>query len=131
MIMGLGIDLVELSRIKKSLDRFGDRFCRKLLHADELQTMSRLDAHQAGPRLIEWIGGRFAAKEAAFKALGTGMANGIGLHDIRVQPDAAGKPELRFYGAAQKYFATLEAHTVHLSITHTADTAAAVVVLSR
>ena len=130
MVIGLGIDLVELSRIGGSLNRYGDRFCRKLLHADELRNMPAMSA-PPGPRLIEWIGGRFAAKEAAFKALGTGMANGIGLHDIRIQPDAAGKPGIHLYGMALDYFDRLQARTVHLSITHTAGTAAAVVVLSR
>lgn len=130
MIIGLGIDLVELSRITKSLQRFGDRFYRKLLHPEELQAMSNLDILPA-QRMAEWVGGRFAAKEAAFKALGTGMANGIGLHDIRIRPDTAGKPCVYFYGNAQKRCGILEARKAHLSLTHTASTAAAVVILSR
>lgn len=130
MIVGLGIDLVELRRVKRSLERFEAHFCRKLLHEEEMAFMPALTASPS-PRLVEWTAGRFAAKEAAFKALGTGLAGGMHFHDIRIRPDAAGRPQLFLHGKAAERAHFLEAAMTHISLTHTASTAAAVVILSR
>ncbi|MDR2162032.1 MAG: holo-ACP synthase [Desulfovibrio sp.] len=125
MIVGLGIDLVETARIRHALDRFADRFCSRLLHPDEAALLSSRQA----ARLTEWVSGRFAAKEAALKALGTGLAAGINLHDIRILPDALGRPLLYLHGPARKRMELLGAAGALLSLTHTATTAAAVVIL--
>ena len=102
MIVGLGIDLVELDRIRHSLDRFGQRFVDKVLHDTEKSALPGAP-DLAGPQVVAHIAGRFAAKEAASKALGIGFAGGTGPHDIRVTSLSSGKPELSFHGAALKH----------------------------
>jgi holo-[acyl-carrier protein] synthase len=126
MLVGLGLDLVEIERIRRSLDRFGDRFLSRLLHPEE--ALLRPQGCRS-LRLAEWAAGRFAAKEAALKALGTGLAAGLSLHDLRVLPDALGKPLLSLHGPAQERARRLGAASLHLSLTHTRSTAAAVVIL--
>ena len=84
-----------------------------------------------GPRIVEWMAGRFAAKEAALKALGTGLAGGIHLYDIRIKQDAAGKPQLFFHGKAAELSHAFGTTATHISVTHSAGAAAAVVILSR
>jgi holo-[acyl-carrier protein] synthase len=127
MLVGLGIDLVETARIRRSLDRFADRFLSRLLHPEETAFLPFSDGPSV--RLTEWVSGRFAAKEAALKALGTGLAAGIGLHDLRVLPDALGRPRLSLHGTALERARSLGTATLHLSLTHTRTTAAAVVIL--
>ena len=127
MLVGLGIDLVEIARIRRSLDLFADRFLSRLLHPDEAACLHSPGGPSA--RIAEWVSGRFAAQEAAFKALGTGLAAGIGLHDLRIFPDDLGRPLLSLHGAAQDRARRLGAKTLHLSLTHTRTTAVAVVIL--
>lgn len=128
MIIGLGIDLVELDRIQDSLKRFDRRFVDKLLHAEErTQVPESVDLRM--PSVIAHIAGRFAAKEAAVKALGSGFAQGIGLHDIRIASLPSGKPELSFHGNALKRASALRVSAVHLSLSHARTTAGAVVIL--
>lgn len=128
MIIGLGLDLVDIDRIRRSLDRFGDSFLEKLLHETERAALPEIrDKEKA--RTAMRVAGRFAAKEAGAKALGTGFAEGIGLHDIRIGSLPSGKPELTFHGAAEDRARRLGVSAVHLSITHTETGAAAVVVL--
>jgi holo-[acyl-carrier protein] synthase len=128
MIIGLGIDLVELDRIRHSLERFGHHFLDKLLHATEKNALP--DAHGiTTAQAVAHVAGRFAAKEAAAKALGTGFAAGISLHDIRVISQASGKPELSFHGAAHERAEALSVTGVHLSLSHAQTHAGAVVIL--
>lgn len=124
MIVGLGIDIVELERIHKALQRFGDRFSRRILTRHELDTMP--GAEQAR---VSFVAARFAAKEAGVKALGTGMSGGITWHDLEVRPLPSGKPEIHLHGAARSAADILGARTAHISLTHGRDTAAAVVIL--
>ncbi len=124
MIVGLGIDIVELDRIHKALQRFGDRFSRRILTRSELNSMP--GAEQAR---ISFLAARFAAKEAGVKALGTGMSGGISWHDLEVRPLPSGKPEIFFHGPARSVADSLSARTAHISLTHGRDTAAAVVIL--
>ena len=134
MIVGLGMDLVELQRIQYILTRFSRRFSEKLLHPEESAVAPAGLTNESAPsapstRLIEWTAGRFAAKEAAVKALGTGFAEGIHFHDLRILPDPAGKPRLFLYGRAAAAARALGADTLHLSLTHTKTHAGAIVVL--
>ncbi|MFW5792017.1 MAG: holo-[acyl-carrier-protein] synthase [Desulfohalobiaceae bacterium] len=124
MIVGLGIDIVELDRIHKALQRFGDRFSRRILTRGELDAMPGTE--QAG---ISFLAARFAAKEAGVKALGTGMSGGITWHDLEVRPLPSGKPEIILHGPAQAVANSLGARMAHVSLTHGRDTAAAVVIL--
>lgn len=121
MIIGLGIDLVEIARMERAFSRFGDRLLKKIFTPLELSHMPKNPAF--------WLAGRFAAKEAAVKALGTGFRDGIGLTDIEVVPDGLGKPSLRFHEAAADRGLFLNVRRAHLSISHERSMATAVVVL--
>ncbi len=123
MIVGLGIDLVELERMAAALERFGRNFAEKLLREEEL------DAMPAGPTAVAWLAARFAAKEAAAKALGTGFAQGVTLRDLEVRSLPSGRPEIVFHGRAAEVFAETGAGCAHVSLTHAKHTAAAVVIL--
>lgn len=123
MIFGLGIDVVEIDRIKRSLERFGERFPQKILTPQEQRAMARPGMSPAS------LAARFAAKEAAVKALGTGFAHGITLQDVEVRTLPSGQPEIHFHGAALEYCRLRNIVRAHLSLTHGRDTAAAVVVL--
>jgi holo-[acyl-carrier protein] synthase len=152
MIVGLGIDLVELSRIRRSLERFGGHFLRRLLHPSELEAAcerlrpgrgsapedqrvfspsrsGQLSLPIPAERLTPFAAARFAAKEAGAKALGTGFAGGIGLHDIRILSLTSGKPIISFHGQALATAVALGVTTAHLSLTHARESAGAVVVL--
>jgi holo-[acyl-carrier protein] synthase len=121
MIVGLGVDVVELDRIALSLARYGERFLRRVLTEYERSRLPR--------NPVPFLAARFAAKEAGAKALGTGFRRGVGLHSIEVRDLPSGKPEIRFHGAALAVCAELGAVDFHLSLTHGRDLAAAVVVL--
>ena len=121
-IVGIGMDLVELERIEHSLERFGERFLEKVLTRGERAALSE------GNRVAR-VAARFAAKEAAVKALGTGFANGIGPADIEVVSLPGGQPALRFCGAAAEAAARLDVCASHLTLTHSRTVAGAVVVL--
>lgn len=122
MIVGIGIDITEIDRIAKGWGRFGDRFARRILHPQELARMP-----VANP--VAFLAGRFAVKEAAVKALGTGFSGGIRPRDIEVGPAPGGAPQLILHGKAAARMETLGATRAHVSLTHGRDTAAAVVVL--
>lgn len=122
--MGIGLDVCELSRIGHSYDRFGDRFAQRILHPDEYEAMPvNRDI------CISYLASRFAAKEAAVKALGTGFSNGIGFADLAIAKEISGKPILRLYGKAAERAEALGARHVHVSLTHGRDIASAVVIL--
>ena len=125
-IIGIGLDLIELSRIERSLHRFGEHFLRRILTEAEYE-MVPSPLHTS--RCIAYVAARFAAKEAAVKALGTGFAQGIGPRDISVRNNELGKPELVLKGKARMLAEKQGVHTLHLSLTHTRDNAAAVVIL--
>ena len=124
MILGLGLDLVSLPRMERSLERFGDRLLERVLTPVERAALPAA----SGPRTA-YVAARFAAKEAAVKALGTGFAAGVGPRDVEVVSLPSGKPELRLHGAAARRAGELGAASVHISLTHERDAAAAVVIL--
>lgn len=121
MILGIGIDLIEVDRVGKSAERFGDRFLRRIYHPRELE-------QTRGDR-VQYLAARFAVKEALFKALGTGWAAGIRWVDVEVENLPSGQPVLKLHGEAAARAETIGAGRMHVSITHTAGYAAAVVVL--
>ena len=94
-ILGIGTDLVQTARIAASLERFGERFARRILCKDELAEW------QAHPDPVNYLAKAFAAKEAASKALGTGIAQGVSFHDFRVYRTASGAPAMMLSGGAQ------------------------------
>ncbi len=126
MIIGLGIDVIEIRRMQRALERHGRRFLEHVFSEEELENAPRTAA--AAPA---YFAGRWAAKEAAAKALGTGIGRHCGWTDIRVLRDSAGKPLIRFHGAGARTAAALGADSVHTSISHTSGLACACVVLER
>ncbi|NDV24422.1 holo-[acyl-carrier-protein] synthase [Desulfovibrio sp. JC022] len=124
MIIGLGIDITELDRIKRSLDKYGERFTEKILTPKELELLPAKNP-------VPYVAARFAAKEAAVKALGTGFAEGITFHTIEITRMESGAPQLNFLGEALERSNTMGIQGIHISITHGRDTAAAVVVLEK
>ena len=121
MLVGLGIDVASLERIKLALARFGDRFWERILTQNE-----RADLANRPDRAVA-LAGRFAAKEAAAKALG-GQPD-VWWHEIEIRPDARGAPQLEFLGAARAHAERLGVRRILVSITHDAGVAAAVVAL--
>lgn len=122
MIVGLGIDMTELERIRAAHARFGRRFLEKFLAPGELSALPE------APRL-SLLAGRFAAKEAAVKALGTGFSGGIGPCQIEVVILPSGAPSLVFHDHAREKAGQLGMRAAHLSISHERSHAVAVVVL--
>ncbi|MDD4649562.1 MAG: holo-[acyl-carrier-protein] synthase [Desulfoplanes sp.] len=121
MIIGTGIDVVELDRIIRSYTKFGKRFLKKILTTQE---QNNLPKHPAA-----YIASRFAAKEACVKALGTGFSQGIFFDQIDIVSLPSGQPTIKLSGPALKRSKDLDVHNIHLSITHGRDIASAIVIL--
>ncbi len=126
MICGLGTDVVEISRIERLLQRFKQRFIQKVLSSEEIEALE-----MRGPIKAHTLAARFAAKEAAVKALGTGFNHGVGLHDIHIFNTTSGAPEVQFHGNALKIIKKLGVTHSHISLSHGRDIAQAVVILER
>src|ERR1700739_5081883 len=123
MIVGSGIDLVEIARIQQSMDRFGQRFLDRIFTGGEQAYCLRKR------NAAESFAARFAAKEAAAKALGTGITHGVSWLEIEVVRASSGKPDVRFHGRAAQMAGHLRARHAALSLTHTTTLAMASVVL--
>lgn len=122
MISGVGIDIVRVDRVAAVLARYGARFARRVLAPGELAGFGSTRAP------VRFLAMRFAAKEAASKALGTGFRQGVSLRTIEVRHNAAGKPSLILHGAAAALAATQGVTATHVSLTDESEYAAAVVV---
>lgn len=123
MIVGTGIDLTEVARIQKTVERHGARFLNRVYTSGEqAYCLPRRSA-------AESLAARFAAKEAAAKALGTGISRGVTWSEIEVVREPGGKPSLRFHGRAAEIAAHLGVARAALSLTHTGQLAIASVVL--
>jgi len=125
MIVGIGIDIVDISRIERLLQTYGDQFARRVLAATEHP------AFAASARPVWFLANRFAAKEAFSKALGTGLRYPVTLHAISVTNDSAGKPEFGFHGPLPAYLASRGVARHHLGLSHEKGMACAVVVLEQ
>jgi holo-[acyl-carrier protein] synthase len=125
MIVGLGVDITEIDRIEAAIERRGRPFLERLFTASEI-AYCETHRHRA-----ERFAGRFAAKEAAMKALGTGWARGVRWVDIEVVREPGGKPTLRLSGAACTIANGLGVKNIALTITHTGNTALALVIFER
>lgn len=122
MITGIGIDIVRVERIADVLTRYGAKFARRVLAPGELTGFGMTKSP------VRFLAMRFAAKEAASKALGTGFRQGVSLRTIEVQHNAAGKPSLILHGAAAALAARQGVTATHVSLTDESEYAAAVVV---
>lgn len=125
MIVGTGIDIVEIARIHRSLERFGTVFIDRILHYSEL---ADLPDDLLSQNAIAHVAGRFAAKEAAVKALGTGFSAGIGLHDIRIANLSTGQPVLSLHRGARARASLIGAHISHISLSHEKSFAVAMII---
>jgi holo-[acyl-carrier protein] synthase len=122
MITGIGIDVVQNDRIRDSIEKYADRFVNRIYTEGEREYCK----HSANPALH--YAARWAAKEAAFKALGTGWAAGVKWKDVEVERLASGKPELRLHGEALALAARMGVTRLHVSLTHDQLISCAVVV---
>lgn len=123
MILGLGIDIIEVARVQSSVARFGDRFLNRVLLPDEIAYC--LDKKVSGP----FVAVRFAAKEAISKAFGTGIGAQLGWHDMEVRRKEIGEPFVVLHGKGKELFATRGAKQLLISLSHTQNYATAVAVL--
>lgn len=123
MILGIGIDIIEVARIQASFEKFGERFINRILHPDEIGYCL---SHQ---RPAPFIAARFAAKEAISKAFGTGIGSQLGWHDMEVRRKDSGEPYVILHGGGQTLLAARGGARVFLSLSHTQTYAAAVAVL--
>jgi len=122
MIIGLGIDICRIDRVKEFLERYGDRFTRRCFTPTEIAHCSRY-ANNA-----EQYAGRIAVKEAASKALGTGWRQGVHWKNFEISHEPSGKPFVRVHGKAAELAAQMGVTNINVSITHDGGVAAAVVI---
>ncbi len=123
-IVGIGIDLVRVSRVREALGRWANRFLSRVLSQEETAyCCARIDP-------APHVAARFAAKEAAMKALGVGWA-AASWREFEVVNTPTGQPRIRFFGRAAQRLASIGADTAFVSMTHDGDYAAAQVILSR
>src|SRR6478736_5778945 len=125
MIYGIGVDVLEAARIKKTLARFGDHFIERLLMPAERAQLARTK------RPERFVAMRFAAKEAIVKAMGTGFAHGVWIRDVGVVQNAWGKPEVVFSERGDAVRRNLGIGEGHVTLTDERSLIVAVAVLMR
>jgi holo-[acyl-carrier protein] synthase len=123
MILGTGVDIAEVPRIRESIERFGERFLRRIYTDGEIQYC------EAKATRFESYAARFAAKEAGMKALGTGWSRGVRWRDIEVVRPKGQRPTIQFHGQAAAIAGKLGTRNIALSLTHTREEALAHVIL--
>jgi holo-[acyl-carrier protein] synthase len=123
MIVGTGIDIAEVPRIRHSIERFGQRFLERIFTESEIRYCD------SKANRVERYAGRFAAKEAAMKALGTGWNHGVRWRDCEVSRQPGGRPTMVFHGKAREFASKLGVKNTALSISHTEEQAIAQVIL--
>ena len=125
MILGIGVDIVDIRRLRRALERQSERFLKRVFTTEEQ------DYCRGHRDPVPHLAARFAAKEAAFKALATGWAKGVGWLEVEVQRPAGGAPVLVLHGNAQGHGRLLGVQKTHLSLSHSDEAAVAIVVLER
>lgn len=123
MILGIGIDIIEVARIRASHEKFGERFLNRILHPDEI-------AYCLSHKLpAPFLAARFAAKEAISKAFGTGIGAQLGWHDMEVGRRESGEPFVILHGNGEKLLRERGGRVVLISLSHTQEHATAVALL--
>ena len=123
MILGTGIDIVEVSRIRESCERFGERFLKRILRPGEI-------AYCQSHRLMApHVAARFAAKEAIWEAFGTGIGKHLGWQDMEIARKESGEPYVVLHGAGTELLAARGGARVHVSLSHTQAHATAIAIL--
>jgi len=123
MILGTGVDLAEVPRIRTAIERYGERFIQRIFTPGEIAYVKRK------ANRFERYAARFAAKEAGMKAIGTGWKRGVLWRDFEVTNLPSGQPTLRLHGVASEIAQKLGVRRISLSLTHTAELAMAHVIL--
>jgi holo-[acyl-carrier protein] synthase len=123
MLIGTGVDLIEIERIATSIERYGVRFLRRVYTDQEIAYCSRKRSS------AESFAARFAAKEAGAKALGTGISRGVTWNEFEIGREQGGRPVLELRGRAELLARELGVRTISLSLTHTSSLAMASVVM--
>lgn len=123
MILGVGIDIIEVARVAGSVERFGERFYKRILLPDEIAYCL---SHKAP---APFIAARFAAKEAISKAFGTGIGAQLGWHDMEVRRKETGEPFVVLHGGGLKLLEARGGRVVLISLSHTQNYATAVAIL--
>lgn len=124
-IIGIGTDIVEISRIRKQLNKNNIYFAKQVL------TCRELTEYESCKQKEYYIAKKFAAKEAAVKALGTGVSKGISFQCIEICHDSLGKPNMKFYGEVESLSQLKQVNSIHLSISDEIHYATAVVILEK
>ena len=122
-IVGTGVDICEVQRVREAIDRFGERFLKRVF------TEAEREYCESKRNRIERYAARFAAKEAAMKAIGTGLRRGVSWQDFEVGREPGGRPTILVKGKAAEFAAKLGVKRSALSITHTKEQALAQVIL--
>ena len=125
MILGTGIDIIEVARIATSYEKFGERFLKRLLHDAEIAYC--LSHKNPAP----FIAARFSAKEAISKAFGTGIGAQLGWQDMEIRRKESGEPYVVLHGPGKKLFKSRHAKRLLISLSHTASYAAATAILEK
>ena len=123
MILGTGIDIIEVQRIETAVEKFGDRFLQRILLPGELEYCQSHKSPGA------FLAARFAAKEAISKAFGTGIGAQLAWHDMEVCRKESGEPYVKLHGKGEDLLHARGGRIVHLSLSHTAGHAAAMAIL--
>jgi holo-[acyl-carrier protein] synthase len=124
MIVGIGVDILDVRRIQRSLERFGERFTDKVLCASEHRSLS-------GSRLAAYLARQFSAKEAVSKALGTGMKRGVHFRNIEILRKESGAPLVRLTGEAKSRAEELGISDIHISMSDERDYVISQVIASK
>jgi holo-[acyl-carrier protein] synthase len=120
-IIGIGTDITDVARIKRAYEDYGDRFLKRVFTQTEVDYCEGF----AATKFVHYAA-RFAAKEAFSKAIGTGIRDGFSLHSVSIRNEASGKPVVELHGLMLERWGQ---YIVHVSLSHTADVALAVVIL--
>ncbi len=123
MILGTGIDLAEVARIREAVEKYGRRFLERVFTPGEIAYV------ETKANRYERYAARFAAKEAGMKAIGTGWRGGVRWQDFEVRNRRSGRPELLLHGVAAEAARRMGVERIHLSLTHTETVAQAFVIL--
>ena len=123
MIVGIGIDVAEVDRIRHAIERHGRRFTERVFSSREIAYAERK------ANRYERYAARFAAKEAGMKAIGSGWRGGVRWHDFEITNLVSGRPTLEFHGVAARIAQSLGVRNISLSLTHTAEQGVAIVIL--
>ena len=123
MIVGMGIDITEVSRIAAAIERHGERFLHRVFTPAEIRYC------ESKKNRYERYAARFAAKEATMKAIGTGWRHGVAWKEIEVGREPGGRPTLHLTGRVKQHADNLGMHHASISLTHTEETAMAQVIL--